>query len=88
VIYYHEPGFTLTGLGRGPARAYRLRRFFVGSLIAAMPKSVRPGMPSGGHRQLDFTRTQNDVVKINVLDTRKRSGPDPESLRLENVPSE
>jgi diketogulonate reductase-like aldo/keto reductase len=67
--------------GRTPAQV--VLRWHIEHGLCAIPKSVKPHRISENLDVFDFSLTPEEVAAIDDLDTGLRSGPDPESIKLD-----
>lgn len=63
--------------GKTPAQV--MLRWHLQQGRAAIPKSVNPGRIAENFDVFDFSLSDNELVRINGLDSGERSGPDPEN---------
>ncbi|MFH0176496.1 aldo/keto reductase [Streptomyces cacaoi] len=68
--------------GKTPAQV--VLRWHIEHGLCAIPKSVKPHRIAENFDLFDFALTSDEVAAIDALDTGRRSGPDPESIRLDS----
>jgi diketogulonate reductase-like aldo/keto reductase len=68
--------------GKSPAQV--MLRWHLQSGRGAIPKSTKPARIAENFDIFDFELTREDVVAIDALDTGVRSGPEPDSITLDN----
>src|SRR5579863_1992004 len=68
--------------GKSPAQV--MLRWHLQSGRGAVPKSTKPARIAENFDIFDFELTREDMVAIDALDTGVRSGPEPDTITLEN----
>jgi diketogulonate reductase-like aldo/keto reductase len=73
---------TVAGLAKkyGKTRAQVILRWHTQHGLCAIPKSIHPERIAENINIFDFTMTPDELAAIDVMDTGKRSGPDPEAV--------
>jgi len=81
---FNDPvvGEIATAHGKTPAQV--MLRWHLQQGRSAIPKSVKPERIAANFEVFDFTLTGEELSRIDGLDTGMRSGPDPDSITLEN----
>jgi len=68
----------------GKSAAQVMLRWHLQKGRSAIPKSVKPARIAENFAVFDFELTREQVAAIDALDTEIRSGPEPDSIRLDN----
>jgi len=81
---FNDPviGEIVTAHGKSPAQV--MLRWHLQQGRAAIPKSVKPERIVSNFDVFDFELTGEELARIDALNTEERSGPDPDSITLEN----
>ena len=81
---FNDPviGEIATAHGKSPAQV--MLRWHLQQGRAAIPKSVKPERIVSNFDVFDFELTGEELARIDALNTEERSGPDPDSITLEN----
>ncbi|MFJ9738608.1 aldo/keto reductase [Streptomyces sp. NPDC101166] len=77
-----EPVVTELAAKYGKTAAQVVLRWHIEHGLCAIPKSVKPHRIAENLDVFDFTLTPHEVASIDALDTRLRSGPDPNTRRV------
>ncbi|GAB3004062.1 aldo/keto reductase [Streptomyces pseudoechinosporeus] len=78
-----EPVVTDLAAKYGKTAAQVVLRWHIEHGLCAIPKSVKAHRIAENFDVFDFSLTPEEVTAIDALDTGLRSGPDPESIRLD-----
>ncbi len=97
-ITFYRPGFPKSTLedpvilaiaaSHGKSAAQVMLRWGLQEGRAVIPKSVTPARIAENFAVFDFALSADDIAAIDVLDTGKRGGPDPDMIDLEKVSRE
>jgi len=81
---FNDPviGEIATDHGKSPAQV--MLRWHLQEGRSAIPKSVKPARIAQNFDVFDFELSAEELATIDALDTGVRSGPDPDSITLEN----
>ncbi|MFI6375690.1 aldo/keto reductase [Streptomyces sp. NPDC050546] len=79
-----EPAVTELAAKYGKTPAQVVLRWHIEHGVCAIPKSVRPHRIEENFDVFGFSLTPGEVATIDALDTGLRSGPDPETVRLDS----
>jgi 2,5-diketo-D-gluconate reductase A len=72
--------------GKSPAQI--VLRWHLQNDIVAIPKSTKAERIAENFDVFDFALADDELASINALDTGKRAGPDPQTLKLDTYPLE
>ncbi|MFJ8716431.1 aldo/keto reductase [Streptomyces violaceus] len=78
-----EPVVTALAAKYGKTAAQVVLRWHIQHGLCAIPKSVKAHRIKENFDVFDFSLTSEEVTAIDALDTGLRSGPDPETIRLD-----
>ncbi|MER5182520.1 aldo/keto reductase [Streptomyces sp. NPDC002896] len=79
-----EPAVTELAAKYGKTAAQVVLRWHLQHGLCAIPKSVKAHRIAENFAVFDFALTPEEVAAVDALDTGLRSGPDPETIRLDS----
>lgn len=81
---FNEPVLGEIAAAHGKSPAQVMLRWHLQERRSAIPKSVKPARIAQNFEVFDFELSTEELATIDALDTGVRSGPDPDSITLEN----
>jgi len=81
---FTDPTILEIGESYGKTAAQVMIRWHLQEGRSAIPKSIKPARIAENFDVFDFTLTDEELRRIDALDTGVRGGPEPEAITLEN----
>jgi diketogulonate reductase-like aldo/keto reductase len=81
---FEDPTLREIARQHGKSAAQVMLRWHLQAGRSAIPKSTKPARIAENFDVLDFELSSEQIAAIDALDTGARSGPDPDSITLEN----
>lgn len=80
---FNAPVIVAIADARGKSAAQVMLRWHIQNGVQAIPKSVKPARIAENFDVFDFELTDDEIARIDALDTGVRGGPEPEVITLE-----
>jgi len=80
---FEEPVILDIAKAHGKSAAQVMLRWHIQNGVQAIPKSVKPARIAENFDVFDFELTDDEIARIDALDTGVRGGPEPEVITLE-----
>ncbi|GAA3909337.1 aldo/keto reductase [Microbacterium invictum] len=80
---FDEPVILAIGEEHGKSAAQVMLRWHIQNGIQVIPKSTKPERIAENFDVFDFELTDDEIARIDALDTGTRGGPDPDAITLE-----
>lgn len=80
---FNDPVIVAIADSHGKSAAQVMLRWHIQNSVQAIPKSVKPARIAENFDVFDFELTDDEIARIDALDTGVRGGPEPEVITLE-----
>ncbi|QNA92379.1 MULTISPECIES: aldo/keto reductase [unclassified Microbacterium] len=80
---FNDPVIIAIADAHGKSAAQVMLRWHIQNGVQAIPKSVKPARIAENFDVFDFELTDDEIARIDALDTGVRGGPEPEAITLE-----
>jgi diketogulonate reductase-like aldo/keto reductase len=80
---FNDPVILEIAAAHGKTAAQVMLRWHIQNGVQAIPKSVKPQRIAENFDVFDFELTDDEIARIDALDTGVRGGPEPEAITLE-----
>jgi diketogulonate reductase-like aldo/keto reductase len=80
---FSDPVIVAIAEAHGKSAAQVMLRWHIQNGVQAIPKSVKPARIAENFDVFDFELTEDEIARIDALDTGVRGGPEPEAITLE-----
>lgn len=80
---FNDPVIVAIADAHGKSAAQVMLRWHIQNGVQAIPKSVKPARIAENFDVFDFELTDDEIARIDALDTGVRGGPEPEVITLE-----